>query len=163
MKILGLVFLFVMSSVVGGSAAEHFWIGGKTDTGPTAGLVGCEECDDISVWLSCDRETQTIEMRLYTNYASDKPTPKKRAFRAVFQIEGKKPKTARAATFESDEMNGGWLPVIRINRFDPVVRRMIKNDGATMTVTLLGKSASFNLKGAAPHLKKLRARCAPTK
>ncbi|MBK5951448.1 hypothetical protein CH339_15395 [Rhodobium orientis] len=146
---------FLAASLTGAASADYFWVSSKTDTGASAGLVGCRECDDIALWLDCDRATQTVRISLFSSHLAEPPT-KPRQMQATFFVDDLK--LRRAAGIVRDEMNAAWLPVVTINRFDPVLRRLVK--GTSLAIEIDGKRSEHSLQGAEEHLAKMRRQCA---
>jgi len=145
---------FLCGWISGAVAADKFWISGDGQNGPTAGLVGCRECDDIALWLECDRATKSVDIVLFSNHLKAEPKkPKQR--RVVFQIDDRK--ISRLAAVNFDQMNEAWLPTVRVNLADPVVNQLVK--GKTLSIEIDGQTSDLSLDGAGEHLKKLRGTC----
>lgn len=144
----------LFASASGVSANEYFWVSSTTDEGATASLVGCNECDDISVQLECVRESRVVRITLFSNYSEKEPSGNN-ADRVFFHFNGKK--TARSAAYRFDEMNAGWLPTVTVNMRDPLLRRFNKLD--SITVEANGRKSDISLDGAKQHLRKMRRGC----
>ncbi len=144
----------VIAATTSASSADYFWISNETDTGVSAALVGCNECDDIALQMVCERDSKIIKISLFSNYASSEPQGKN-ADKVVFHMDDKK--TVRAAAMTFDEMNAGWLPIVTINARDPLIRRILK--AGSLRIEGNGTTADISLGKAAKHIKKMRRSC----
>lgn len=154
MRSMVLVLGLLAGSTAGAAAADLFWISNKTDSGASAALVGCTECDDIALQLVCDRESKIVRINLYGNAAAEKPTGRK-ADLVRFHFGDKK--TGRAAAYAFDEMNAAYLPVVTVNVRDPLLRRIRKAE--SLAIEANGRKAEISMKGAEQHVKAMRRGC----
>ncbi|MBZ8135221.1 DUF1176 domain-containing protein [Afifella sp. IM 167] len=130
----------------------YSWRSSLTDTGASAFIAGCDQCDDVPLDVSCTLSGKDITIRptmvLETGNEGDLVEVAFEVDRDIFRRDGR---------LHRSDLYNGFLPEVSIEESDPLLYAM--SLGSNLTVSMGPERTNLTLKGSAAALRTMRSAC----
>jgi len=131
---------------------EYSWRSSLTDSGASAFIAGCDECDDIPLDVSCTLAGNDITIRptmvLQNGNDGDLVEVAFEIDRDLFRRDGR---------LHHSQLYNGFVPEITIQGSDPLLYAM--SLGSDLTISMGPERTRLTLKGSANALRTMRSAC----
>ncbi|WP_026379541.1 hypothetical protein [Afifella pfennigii] len=132
--------------------ADYAWRMSRTETGASAFIAGCDECDDVPLSVTCTISGNDVTIRPALGVeGANQGDLVEVAFeidRDIFRRDGR---------LAYSELDAAFLPEITVEPSDPMLYALAL--GNDLTVSMGQQRARLTLKGSAAALRSMRAAC----